>query len=110
MKTIKTIITMITFSLFVYSTYSQNPDFIRVSNALINGTANRITADFAIHMTTDIFHIGDSRVNYETHCADGTCTTIFTAFIGDGFRDPLDIGIEVPYQEPSLSQFQYQIV
>ncbi|MBD0726709.1 hypothetical protein B6A10_16175, partial [Flavobacterium sp. L1I52] len=75
-----------------------DPDFIRVSNALINGTANRITADFAIHMTTDIFHVGDSNVDYETTCSGGICTTTFTAFVGDGFREPLDIdGLEVPY-------------
>ena len=72
----------------------QDSDYLWVLNRLQNGTANSITDVFAINFTFDVFHIGNSNVEYATSCSNGNCTTTFTAFANDSFSDPFDIGVE----------------
>ena len=38
-------------------------------------------------LTTDVFHVGKTRVDYTTACQGGSCTTTYTGFSGDGFWD-----------------------
>ncbi|OWP82980.1 hypothetical protein BWK59_12945 [Flavobacterium davisii] len=36
-------------------------------------------------MTSKVFHVGRTNVDYSTTCAGGNCTTTFTEFVNDGF-------------------------
>lgn len=72
-----------------------SPDFKRVLNSLKSGTAGKRSSTFDVNMTDEVFHIGDTNVDYTTNCSEGNCRTTFKAFVRDGFSDPLDIGIEM---------------
>lgn len=65
-----------------------SPEFQRVKNRLVSGIATHITSDFDIDLTSKIFHVGRTNVNYKTTCNGKTCTTKFTLFVDDGFWDP----------------------
>ncbi|MFV5701600.1 hypothetical protein ACM55F_06975 [Flavobacterium sp. XS2P12] len=78
-------------------------DYRRVLGALKAGTAVSRTDKFDIHFTWKVFHIGDSNVNYSTSCTTGNCTTRFSAFVGDGFRDPLDLGFETSFNSGDVN-------
>ncbi len=78
-------------------------NFKNVVKKLMNGTAKKRTSTFDIHLTGEVFHIGDSNVDYFTSCDFGNCTTKFRAFVRDGFWDPVGLGIEVP----AFNQGQY---
>jgi hypothetical protein len=70
----------------------RNKDTRRVVKTLIAGDAENLTSNFSVDLTKEVFHVGRTRVDYSTSCTVEKCTTNFTAFSGDGFRDPLDIG------------------
>lgn len=72
-----------------------SPEYNRVLNRLMNGTAIRKSYTFDVNLTDEVFHIGDTNVDYFTTCSSGNCRTTFKAFVRDGFSDPLDIGIEI---------------
>lgn len=38
-------------------------------------------------MTSKVFHVGNTNVDYSTNCAGGNCITIFSEFVRDGFYD-----------------------
>jgi hypothetical protein len=63
-------------------------EFKYVLNRLARGIAINTSSSFDVQMTTKIFHIGRTNVNYTTTCNDDTCVTKFTAFVNDGFWDP----------------------
>jgi RHS repeat-associated protein len=72
-----------------------SPEYKKVLGRLINGTAIKRSSSFDVNMTDEVFHIGDTNVDYSTNCSEGNCRTTFKAFVRDGFSDPLDIGIEL---------------
>ena len=39
-------------------------------------------------MTTEVFHIGNTNVDYTTTCTVSKCVTVFDDFVRDGFWDP----------------------
>jgi RHS repeat-associated protein len=65
-----------------------SPEFQRVINRLVGGKANRISASFDVDMTSKVFHIGDTNVDYETTIIGSNAYTKFTLFVRDGFWDP----------------------
>ena len=65
-----------------------SPEFQRVINRLVSGTANQITASFDVDMTSTVFHIGNTNVDYETNIIGSYAYTIFRLFERDGFWDP----------------------
>lgn len=65
-----------------------SPKFQRVINRLVSGKANRISASFDVDMTSKMFHIGDTNVDYQTSIIGSNAYTIFTIFERDGFWDP----------------------
>ncbi|MEC4049002.1 hypothetical protein OX284_006150 [Flavobacterium sp. SUN046] len=72
-------------------------EYQRVSNRLVTGVAESLNDDFSVNLTFQgAFFVGSTNVNYSTTCDKVNCTTNFRAFVNDGFRDPLDIGKEVP--------------
>ena len=73
----------------------KDPDYLRVLKRLQTGMANSRSNTFDVDLTNRIFHVGESNVDYSTSCTTGECTTVFEAFVRDGFRDPLNLGIEV---------------
>ena len=76
---------------------------------------------YGVNMTRDMFHVGDTGIQYDTQCNNGMCTTTFKGFVQednatglivpDAFDDPIDIGIEVggtPYDyKPYIWQETY---
>ncbi len=64
------------------------PEFLRVINRLVSGKAQRITGTFDVDMTSRVFHIGNTNVDYETTINGTTATTVFRLFVRDGFWDP----------------------
>lgn len=85
-----------------------SPESKRIIHRLIKGEAKLLSHNFRVDLTKgyDTFHIGRTRVDYSTSCTVNKCITKFTAFSGDGFRDPLDIGqmigidVEIPFGLP----------
>jgi hypothetical protein len=73
-----------------------NKDYLRVQNSLVTGRAQSLTNTFDVNLTnTAAFIVGDTNVDYSTVCNSANCTTTFSAFVRDGFSDPLDIGFEL---------------
>ena len=73
----------------------RSPETKRVIQRLVKGIAEKRSSNYGVDLTKKTFHVGDTRVDYNTSCTTTKCVTTFKAFSGDGFRDPLDIGIEV---------------
>ena len=77
-------------------------EFIKNYNAIV--TEGRESNEFAVDMTHKIFHIGKTGVSYIVHNGkvgkDSSSKVEFTLFVKDGFKDPLDMGIELPYGTP----------
>lgn len=65
-----------------------SPEFQRVINRLASGKANQISSSFDVNMTSKVFHIGDTNVDYETSFIGSNAYTVFTLFVRDGFWDP----------------------
>lgn len=78
-------------------------------NRLISGEAKNRTLTFDVKMTLSTFHVGNTNVDYFTSCTETSCTTIFKAFVGDGFWDPIDLGVEVGGTPYKYNTWQYQI-
>ncbi|OWP82978.1 hypothetical protein BWK59_12935, partial [Flavobacterium davisii] len=77
-------------------------DYTRIVNRLVTGVANKLTFKASVDLTFDgAFFVGRTTLFYDTKCNSAQCTTYFKAFEGDGFWDPLDIGLEIPLTLPS---------
>ena len=60
---------------------------------------------YRVDMTSDMFHVGRTGIQYNTKCNNGMCLTTFKGFVqkdettgrvhSDAFDDPVDIGIEI---------------
>ncbi|SPE76479.1 hypothetical protein FLACOL_00460 [Flavobacterium columnare] len=60
-------------------------EYLRVVRRLVSGNANNLNGSFDVDMTSKVFHVGRTNVDYSTTCAGGNCTTTFTEFVNDGF-------------------------
>lgn len=69
-----------------------SPEFQRVINRLVTGKANQISSTFDVDMTSKVFRIGDTNVDYETTIMGSVAYTKFTLFVRDGFWDPNIVG------------------
>jgi len=65
-----------------------SPEFQRVINRLVTGIANQISSSFDVDMTSDVFHIGRTNVDYSTYFLGNDVYTKFSLFVRDGFWDP----------------------
>lgn len=65
-----------------------SPEFRRVIDRLVSGKANQISSSFDVDMTSKVFHIGDTNVDYETTIIGSYAYTVFRLFVRDGFWDP----------------------
>jgi RHS repeat-associated protein len=54
---------------------------------IISGKTNAMNGNFAVDMTSTVFHIGNTRVDYSIQCSGGDCYVKYTLFKGDGFWD-----------------------
>jgi hypothetical protein len=63
--------------------------------------STRSSGEFGIDMESDVFHIGDTVIKYDTTCDGSTCVTTFTGFYKDGFWDPLRLLSDTYYSTPS---------
>ena len=66
----------------------KTPEYQRVVKRLITGKAIKLSGTFDVDMTTEVFHIGDTNVDYTTTCTVSKCVTVFNDFVRDGFWDP----------------------
>ena len=69
-----------------------SPEFKRNHNAVT--TKGREKESFDVDMTNKTFHIGDTNVDYYVSNGKRSSSVTYTLFVNDGFKDPLDIGIE----------------
>jgi hypothetical protein len=42
---------------------------------------------FSVDMTSSVFHVGRTNVNYSINCASGNCNVTYNLFANDGFWD-----------------------
>ena len=66
----------------------KTPEYQRVVKRLITGKAINLSGTFDVDMTTEVFHIGNTNVDYTTTCTVSKCVTVFNDFVRDGFWDP----------------------
>ena len=66
------------------------------SNRIKTGQTSSLSGNYGVDLTGDVFHVGDTTVQYNTVCSDGSCTTTYTGFTrnlpdggygADGFWD-----------------------
>ena len=60
---------------------------------------------YGVNMTSNMFHVGDTGIQYDAKCKNGMCTTTFKGFVQedkatgrvvpDAFDDPIDIDIDI---------------
>ena len=76
-----------------------SPEFKRNHNAVT--TLGREHKEFDVDMTKKTFHIGRTNVEYYVNNGNQSSSVTYILFANDGFKDPLDIGIEAggtPYE------------
>jgi len=54
---------------------------------IITGKTTAMDGHFAVDMTSTVFHIGRTNVDYSIQCSGGDCYLKYTLFRGDGFWD-----------------------
>lgn len=79
----------------------------RQKGALVNLKSGNTDMNgfYGVDMTSDMFHVGNTGIEYDTQCNNGMCTTTFKGFqqkdnttgrvYPDAFDDPVDLGMEV---------------
>jgi hypothetical protein len=70
-------------------------DYMRIQTRLVTGQAQVLNFTARVDLTFDgAFFVGRTPLTYSTSCNSSTCITSFSAFGGDSFSDPLDLGFE----------------
>jgi hypothetical protein len=64
-----------------------NPKFQFKHGRIINGLTSSKQGNFGVDLTGDIFHIGDTRVDYSVQCSSTNCSVTYQFFNNDGFWD-----------------------
>ena len=77
-----------------------NSEFQKHHNRILTGQTERMSGNFGVNLRDDIFHVGDTRIDYSITCSASACNVDYTLFSGDAFANPFDIGIEIstPYR------------
>jgi len=70
-------------------------DFVKRHQRIISGKTTSKKGFFGVDLTQEIFHVGDTKVNYSINCSDGSCTVNYEFFANDGFWDADVIGENV---------------
>jgi len=52
-----------------------------------NGETTSLSGNYGVNMTTSMYHVGNTRVDYSTTCGSKSCVTDFSGFTQDGFWD-----------------------
>jgi hypothetical protein len=65
----------------------EHPDQEKRSMRIKSGKTTSDSGNYKVDMTTTIFHVGRTRVDYSTKCGSQMCTTEYTGFSRDGFWD-----------------------
>ncbi len=65
----------------------KNKDFLFRHKRIVAGMTTRMEGHFGIDMTKEMFHIGDTRVDYSISCTITTCSVTYTFFSRDGYWD-----------------------
>lgn len=64
-----------------------HPDFQRRHQRITGGLTTSLTGNFSVDMTSTIFHIGRTNVEYAVTCNGDQCTVNYRLFVNDGFWD-----------------------
>lgn len=93
-----------TVNALVYS-----PESDQALSELRDGTRSK-NGSYSVNLTSEMFHVGNTGVTYQTLCSGGVCTTFFQGFNyssgPDGFRSPIDVfnilnrNVEIPGATP----------
>ncbi|MFN8395379.1 MAG: hypothetical protein U0176_12115 [Bacteroidia bacterium] len=64
-----------------------HPDFQRRHQRITGGLTTSLTGNFSVDMTSTIFHIGRTNIEYAVTCNGDQCTVNYRLFVNDGFWD-----------------------
>lgn len=64
-----------------------HPEQRRRLDRIRNGETDSLSGNYAVDMTSEVFHVGQTRVDYNTTCGSKFCVTDFSGFTQDGFWD-----------------------
>lgn len=65
-----------------------NEDFLYRHGRITGGKTSAMSGSFSIDMTSQIFHIGRTNVNYRIEVGRELCKVHYELFVDDGFWDP----------------------
>ncbi|CAM1364292.1 RHS repeat-associated core domain-containing protein [Tenacibaculum xiamenense] len=63
-------------------------DFKYRHNRIISGKTTSSYGDFSVDLESDVYHIGETNVNYSFICSRKDCIVTYDLFVNDGFWDP----------------------
>ena len=69
------------------NTLLTHDSFLYRHERIISGQTTALQGNFSVNLTTDIFHVGRTNVNYSINCSSGNCTATYTLFASDGYWD-----------------------
>jgi hypothetical protein len=69
------------------NTLLRTKDFEDRHQRIVDGLTILLTGNFPVDMTSEIFHIGRTNVDYSIACSADSCTVTYTLFVDDGFWD-----------------------
>ncbi len=65
-----------------------HPEQLRRSERIRTGKTTRLSGNYGVDMQDDMFHLGETPVDYDIVCDGRNCTVTYRAFVRDGFWDP----------------------
>lgn len=60
-------------------------------NRIKSGLTSSFDGNYSVDLTSEVFHVGRTPVDYHTTCGTTSCVTDFTGFVRDGFWDAKDV-------------------
>ena len=70
-----------------------NSDQQHRAERIRTGKTLSLSGNYSVDMTDTMYHVGRTRVDYNTVCSSNSCTTTYTAFQNDGFWDARNLSI-----------------
>jgi len=62
-------------------------DFQSRHQRIISGKSTSLNGSFSVNLTSNIFHVGRTNVDYSIKCVPGNCSVTYDLFVRDGFWD-----------------------
>lgn len=56
-------------------------------NRIISGKTEDLSGDFSVDLEGEVFHVGNTNVDYSIFCEGDNCSVMYTMFARDGFWD-----------------------